>query len=294
MTVIPRVLAAVAILASVLPFAAATETCQPHEFLYENKSCCVPKGSPPSPPPPPSGKSCPSSNSANWYWSDDKACCLPSSAPPPGNPEPSCPKGHSWNPFDSFCSPPPESNCNDGEWWFDDKKCCLPYGGIPSPPPPPRGSQCPPSGWYWHPEKSCCVPHTPPSAPPQCTFGWEWIFPIFSCQPLPTPPSTPPSKPSGVHYKKRTHKARNNQLCPTGLSACPVTGLTNNVTSDYECIDTQQELESCGGCSSVGAGQDCTAIPGAWNVGCAAGSCAVYNCMAGFRLSLDGKSCIAL
>jgi hypothetical protein len=43
---------------------------------------------------------------------------------------------------------------------------------------------------------------------------------------------------------------------------------------DYECLDTATELESCGGCVSLGSGQDCTAILGAWNVGCEQGHCA--------------------
>ncbi|KAJ6575126.1 hypothetical protein B0H19DRAFT_1254736 [Mycena capillaripes] len=80
-------------------------------------------------------------------------------------------------------------------------------------------------------------------------------------------------------------------LCPTGLDACPVAGLSAN---DYECIDTAVELESCGGCASLGEGQDCTAIKGAWNVGCEQGRCAVYTCTFGFKRAPDGQSCISL
>jgi hypothetical protein len=56
------------------------------------------------------------------------------------------------------------------------------------------------------------------------------------------------------------------------MTACPVVG-TYGAFSDYECIDTKYDLQSCGGCSSTGAGQDCTAIRGAWNVGCDASKC---------------------
>ncbi|WVW81156.1 hypothetical protein I302_103147 [Kwoniella bestiolae CBS 10118] len=35
-------------------------------------------------------------------------------------------------------------------------------------------------------------------------------------------------------------------LCPEGLEACPVS--RDGAQSDYECIDTTLELESCGGC----------------------------------------------
>jgi len=86
-------------------------------------------------------------------------------------------------------------------------------------------------------------------------------------------------------------KSRTAPLCPSGLEACPVSGLT---AGDYECLDVTTELESCGGCVSLGQGRDCTAIPGAWNVGCEQGTCAVYSCAAGYRVDLDGKSCIPL
>jgi len=48
----------------------------------------------------------------------------------------------------------------------------------------------------------------------------------------------------------------------------------NGFTGDFECLDTINELESCGGCASINEGQDCTAIKGAWNVGCEHGRCA--------------------
>jgi hypothetical protein len=77
-----------------------------------------------------------------------------------------------------------------------------------------------------------------------------------------------------------------------GLSACPITS-TSGPTTDFECLDVTNELESCGGCASIGRGQDCTAIEGAWNVGCEQGSCAVYSCAAGFKLAHNGTSCAA-
>ncbi|KAI0051706.1 hypothetical protein FA95DRAFT_1534038 [Auriscalpium vulgare] len=307
MTVIPRIVAAIAVLASVVPYVAATssQSCKSTEFFYETKSCCVPKTAPSSPPAPPSGKSCPSSNSANWYWSNDKDCCLPTSAPPAGNPAPTCKSGHSWNEGSSCCEAPQPpastpsgpSSCQSSEFWFDSKKCCLPHGGVPNPPSPPSGSECPPSGWYWGKSQGCCVPHhpLPPSPPPpQCPSGWEWVGGVFQCQPIPpSHPQPPPSKPSGVHYKKRANTHRASNLCPRNLTACPISN-ANGLTADYECLDTKEELTSCGGCSSAGTGQDCTAIRGSWNVGCQAGTCAVFSCMSGFKLSLDRNSCIQL
>lgn len=49
-------------------------------------------------------------------------------------------------------------------------------------------------------------------------------------------------------------------------------GLTG-LSGDYECADTRNDIQSCGGCASTGAGQDCTTIDGAWNVGCNSGKC---------------------
>lgn len=203
---------------------------------------------------------------------------------------------------------------------FGQKDCCLPHGGPPAPPSPPSGNQCPPSGWSWHTGKGCCVPNHPPSQmpPPQCPKGWDWNTNDLKCYPTPPTTTPPPSKPSNTpgkpgHYKRHS-KSRSVNLCPSGLQACALKGLTG-LTGDYECVDTATELTSCGGCASIGAGQDCTAIEGAWNVGCDQGACkgmlspsillricmmltsfapTVYTCAQGFRLSLDGKSCAKL
>jgi hypothetical protein len=191
--------------------------------------------------------------------------------------------------------PTGSASCNEQEFWYHDKGCCLPYGGVPSPPPPPEGNDCPPVGFYWHEGQGCCVPSQPPPPdcpPPQCKKGWDWFPGPHSCQPQPSPPPPPPN-PSGHYHNgwKRSLKSRSPSLCPTGLDACPIASLTSG---DYECLDTSAELESCGGCASIGKGQDCTTIRGAWNVGCEQGRCAVYTCSAGFSRSHDGKSCIAL
>ena len=162
----------------------------------------------------------------------------------------------------------------------------MPKGGPPQPPPPPKGTNCPPTSYYWGNKQGCCVPRNPAPPnppPPQCPKGWTWYPAVHRCHETPTPPSTPPPKPShqpghgygdgnwGDHdgkHQKRSLKAR-SAPCPTGLDACPVSSLAG----DYECLDTTTELESCGGCTSLGEGQDCTSIEGAWNVGCHQGSC---------------------
>jgi hypothetical protein len=85
------------------------------------------------------------------------------------------------------------------------------------------------------------------------------------------PHQPPQPRPSG--RKRAPETSLYSQLCPMSLSACPISSISL-IASDYECLDITNELESCGGCASTGEGQDCTAIKGAWNVGCERGTCA--------------------
>lgn len=189
-------------------------------------------------------------------------------------------------------------------------------GGPPNSPSPPKGSNCPPSSYYWDNGRGCCVPRQPvrpESPPPQCPKNWEWSSATKKCSPSTIPTAPPPSNPSQYPGKgnnngndgsngndnsnrytyghwKRAPKSRMS-LCPPGLDACAIKGTTNG---EYECLDTYTELESCGGCSSLGKGQDCTAIQGAWNVGCERGNCIVYSCASGYRLGSNRTSCDAL
>jgi len=88
-------------------------------------------------------------------------------------------------------------------------------------------------------------------------------------------------------------KSRAISVCPDNMEVCPINGLTGP-SGDVECLDTTAELSSCGGCASTGAGQDCSAIEGVWNVGCEQGVCAIYTCAQGYKRSTDGQSCIKL
>lgn len=179
-----------------------------------------------------------------------------------------------------------EQSCNNNEFWFQEKSCCLPEGGQSWHPQPPPSKKCPPQGWSWNDEQNCCAPHHPQPPPPRCDNDWEWSNDDYCCKP-------PPPKPSGHGWKRAPEKRSSDiLLCPMGLSACPITS-TSGPTTDFECLDVTNELESCGGCASIGRGQDCTAIEGAWNVGCEQGSCAVYSCAAGFKLAHNGTSCAA-
>ncbi|KAK8844140.1 hypothetical protein IAR55_006934 [Kwoniella newhampshirensis] len=85
-------------------------------------------------------------------------------------------------------------------------------------------------------------------------------------------------------------------LCPTGLTPCNV----QDYSDTYECIDTRNELESCGGClhgvfqasSPSTVGVDCTAIPGVafGAVTCMDSHCAAFSCKDGFEMA--GNSCV--
>ena len=175
---------------------------------------------------------------------------------------------------------------------YEAKEICLPYGVTNITAPPPN-RDCPPAGFYWAKNLGCCVPKYPISTdpsnpPPQCKVGWEWYPALHVCLPFtpdrtsnnPTPSShpsgVPSSVPSGTSHRRKREVKRKVTLCPKGLDACPV-----GLSGDYECLNLMDELESCGGCASMGEGQDCTAIKGAWNVGCEHGRCA-GECCAGF------------
>ncbi|KAI9457715.1 hypothetical protein F5148DRAFT_984014 [Russula earlei] len=298
MSVLPRFLVPLAIFLSLLPSVMAQgSNCQSHEFWYDKTACCVPKHVPQSPSRPPPGKSCPTSDTETWYWSDNKSCCLPNAPPPPSKPTPTCQNGHSWNVNEGCCSAPPPSgpqSCSNDQFWYQPKNTCLPKGGPPNRPQPPVGRQCPQVGWYWDVGSKCCLPYHRNQPPPQCPSGWEWNSSSHHnhCQLIPTPPSPQPLKPSYYRHMQRRQKLRVDTLCPNEMTACPIYGIHG--PSDYECIDPMHELQSCGGCSSTGTGQDCTAIRGAWNVGCEAGHCAVYNCMRGYKLARNGSACIPL
>jgi hypothetical protein len=94
--------------------------------------------------------------------------------------------------------------------------------------------------------------------------------------------------------------------CPSGYTACGVT--TSRRTIGMECIDTSNNIESCGGCVNPvmtakkskrkattpvqASGQDCTAIPGVNEVNCYYGECQVQSCERGWVTAMDGKNCI--
>lgn len=119
------------------------------------------------------------------------------------------------------------------------------------------------------------------------------------------------SCPSG-HVKREAHFGGGRE-CPKGLTAC---GILGRNARTWECINFQNELESCtffilrntgvlltfmlclgGGCSipldtSSPEGRDCTSIVGVSDVSCVMGRCVVHRCVHGYDVDVTGTSCI--
>jgi len=268
MTVIKRVVALAILSLAVAPFSVAaaahgnspsktSKTCSEGEVYYDVKDCCLPEGGP-------------STSSAHSSATPTTAVHTTAHATT---------TGHS-----TVITKGPTTTTSA-------HTSATAVSGTP-----PSGKSCPPTNWWWHDQLECCVPNhpvQPNSPPPQCSKYNEWEDAIQCCIPSSPSKSTSTSKPSATPksgHKKRHLTSRAVTSCPNNLDACPISGL---LSGDYECLDTSVELESCGGCTSLGQGQDCTAIKGAWNVGCHNGRCKVYSCFGGFRLSADGASCVS-
>ncbi|WRT63985.1 uncharacterized protein IL334_000912 [Kwoniella shivajii] len=99
-------------------------------------------------------------------------------------------------------------------------------------------------------------------------------------------------------------------LCPGGSVACPIPS-SDDITPEsaellqsslnsladwfkigFECIELATELNSCGGCLALGAGQDCSLISNAKATGCESGTCQVYSCFDGYVVSSDRQTCV--
>ena len=88
-------------------------------------------------------------------------------------------------------------------------------------------------------------------------------------------------------------------MCPRGHKSCPVYGSTlrgRGYLKGHECVDVQNDLESCGGCvaddspfggRTADGGRDCSAIPNVDSVSCKAGKCLIgEHCL--FSLGFSG------
>ncbi|WVF72444.1 hypothetical protein IAT40_007259 [Kwoniella sp. CBS 6097] len=126
-------------------------------------------------------------------------------------------------------------------------------------------------------------------SPSNCEFTTSWY--VYKHIPLPSS--------AAKRHQRRNARQSTMTLCPEGFKAC---NIFDGQGLSYECLDVQQELESCGGClhgeiqlgghhvAGVSAhGVDCTMLPGAEPRGmtCQHGQCIAYSCEEGFILE-DG------
>jgi len=77
--------------------------------------------------------------------------------------------------------------------------------------------------------------------------------------------------------------------CKRGFTACLVA--SSEHSENYECVNTDSNLEQCGGCANDG-GVDCTDLPGVEGVMCDAGRCVVLSCKPGLERSTDLAACV--
>ncbi|WRT67930.1 uncharacterized protein IL334_004904 [Kwoniella shivajii] len=109
-----------------------------------------------------------------------------------------------------------------------------------------------------------------------------------------------PKRSSRSMKSKRTSNtdidSRSNTSCPEPLISCQIQGDSSN----YQCIDPNFSLTSCGGCihgnfgeSATSTAEDCTALPGVAEGGviCSSGTCKAYRCLDGYTLTA-GNTCM--
>ncbi|KAJ9124027.1 hypothetical protein QFC22_000820 [Naganishia vaughanmartiniae] len=103
---------------------------------------------------------------------------------------------------------------------------------------------------------------------------------------------------SGIPSRRdlKTTTASSN-LCPSGLTACYLNNFASLAKGNsvfWECMDTQADIEACGGCQSPvtdqHTGEDCTLMVGVDSVACIDGACEALSCARGYKL--DDKECI--
>lgn len=156
--------------------------------------------------------------------------------------------------------------------------------------------------------KNCNYPdHCTPSCTPenpcgfQCTDGYTADGDKCSCKPpykecngkcgpASSCPSKSPHKRDADEWKRTAH-------CNNGHAACGVLWSSKLTKHAYECVDAENDLESCGGCSiplhrGSPVGVDCTSLPGVADVSCMGGSCFIHKCMPGYELAVDNSMCM--
>ncbi|KAH6914452.1 hypothetical protein BKA70DRAFT_667128 [Coprinopsis sp. MPI-PUGE-AT-0042] len=107
----------------------------------------------------------------------------------------------------------------------------------------------------------------------------------------------PSSTPLPTHKPPHRRLLSPRSFCKTGQMACPVYNGAAQEVIDYDCVDVQNNLESCGGCPTYGAatldgGKDCSAIPFVGDVRCYRAKCQVGSCQTGYVVSAAKDACV--
>ncbi|CUA70137.1 hypothetical protein RSOLAG22IIIB_00485 [Rhizoctonia solani] len=106
------------------------------------------------------------------------------------------------------------------------------------------------------------------------------------------PISSEKNKRSGRGTPNWARRSLSSAHCPAGTEMCGVLGRPDA----WECLNVDEDLESCGGCAypffpSQQTGVDCSAIPGVEVVACRKGLCEVTKCISNWTISADGHAC---
>ncbi|GAA6008975.1 hypothetical protein JCM10207_004051 [Rhodosporidiobolus poonsookiae] len=97
----------------------------------------------------------------------------------------------------------------------------------------------------------------------------------------------PHPKPSQRAKRSESSAERRDMLCPGSQIACPLVG----GRLGYECVDTETNIEQCGGCA-VDGGFDCSSLPGVDAVSCNRGMCHVLGCSKGYTFHFRRRACV--
>ncbi|KAK8854522.1 hypothetical protein IAR55_003261 [Kwoniella newhampshirensis] len=222
-------------------------------------------------------------------------------------------KDKSWTGYNTVCCPSDQQE--DGSTGKCIPKCKAGTQYNPSNPTDNKCETiCDNKAGYWHNWSSegkdlCCKKEHTPCQTTCCPSGTTEIgHSGVCCSPgskldenrkclSPTKAPKPPTK-----YKRSFNALPqtiygleanfDSSLCPSGFAACPIEGRSAfEADGGYECLDAMTDLQSCGGCASMGTGVDCTAIPGARWMGCSKGSCEVFSCKKGWTKNANGTAC---
>ncbi|KAL0952385.1 hypothetical protein HGRIS_006662 [Hohenbuehelia grisea] len=103
---------------------------------------------------------------------------------------------------------------------------------------------------------------------------------------------------SGVAVTRRELALQEANPCDVGETLCGVRSARNG-EQGWECIKTNETLESCGGCAipfgnDAATGRDCSAIFNVNEVSCHRGACQVKSCSSGYRVAANGSDCAAM